>query len=211
MSKLTLEKINDVHIKVHCESDVAYELSDYFTFTVPGAKFIPSVRNKFWDGKIRLFNSATKRIYTGLRLHVELFARERNYEVDYLDLNQFAETSFSEHQANDYIKSLELAFTPRDYQVQAFIHAIRTRRTVLLSPTASGKSLIIYMISRFLYDQGSRVLIVVPTTSLVHQMASDFGEYSELNSDDFCHKIFSGQENIVTGKQIGRASCRERV
>ena len=60
MSILKLEKINDVYIKVNCDSDIAYELSEYFTFTVPGAKFIPSVRNKFWDGKIRLFNLASK-------------------------------------------------------------------------------------------------------------------------------------------------------
>ena len=193
MSKLVIEKINDVYIKVHCEPDIAYELNDYFTFTVPGAKFIPSVRNKFWDGKIRLFNAATRRIYAGLKLHLEIFARERNYEVDYLDPNQFAQEQFSIEEAQDYAKYISINIPPRDYQLEAFTHAIRSKRAVLLSPTASGKSLIIYMLSRWYNQNADRVLIVVPTTSLVHQMASDFMEYG-LPSQDSVHKIFSGQE-----------------
>ena len=199
MSILKLEKINDVYIKVNCDSDIAYELSEYFTFTVPGAKFIPSVRNKFWDGKIRLFNLASKRIYGGLKLHVELFARERDYEIEYADTNHFAEEQFSNEDAEEFFKTLGLKFQPRDYQTSAFVHGVRTKRAVLLSPTASGKSLIIYLLSRYFNSLNSnKVLIVVPTTSLVHQMASDFGEYSQLNSDRFCHKIFSGADKDTT-------------
>lgn len=199
MSIIKLEKINDVYIKIHCESDIAYEMSEYFTFSVPGAKFIPSVRNKFWDGKIRLFNMLTKRIYAGLKLHVELFAREREYEIEYVNSNDFAEEQFSHEDAEAFFKTLSLKFEPRDYQVNAFVHGVRTKRAVLLSPTASGKSLIIYLLSRYFNAQNSnKVLIVVPTTSLVHQMASDFGEYSQLNSDRFCHKIFSGADKDTT-------------
>ena len=50
---------DDVHLQVRCDSSVAQELSDFFTFDVPGAKFMPQVRNRVWDGKIRLFNSVT--------------------------------------------------------------------------------------------------------------------------------------------------------
>lgn len=192
--KITLKKVNDVYLKVICDTDIAYELSEYFTFMVPGAKFNPKVQNKIWDGKIRLFNLLTKRIYAGLKLHIELFARERGYEVDYEDANEFAEEQFSEADALEFIKGLGLKYEPRDYQLAAFVHGVRTKRSLLLSPTASGKSLMIYLLSRYYYNQGNRVLIVVPTTSLVHQMASDFGDYSGLDPEKFCHKIHSGEE-----------------
>jgi superfamily II DNA or RNA helicase len=192
MSKIVIEKINDVVIKAHCDPDVAQELSDYFTFSVPGARFLPAVRRKVWDGKIRLFSSATRTIYAGLRLHIELFARERNYEVDFLDREHFLDQEFSLVDAKEYIKSLELTLEPRDYQIEAFAHAVRNRRCVLLSPTASGKSLIIYILSRYFYKK--RTLIVVPTTSLVHQMASDFESYSGMDSNKFVHRILSGAE-----------------
>lgn len=194
MSKLVIEKVNDVLIKVHCDADIAQELSEYFTFTVPGARFLPQVRKRHWDGKIRLFSTATHLIYNGLRLRVEIFARERNYEVDYIDQENFLDNEYSIKEANEFIESLKLTLAPRDYQVEAFTHAVRTNRCVLLSPTASGKSLIIYLISRKTYTPGKKVLIIVPTTSLVHQMASDFQEYCEIDHEQFCHKILSGAE-----------------
>ena len=199
MSKLVIEKINDVYIKVHCEQGIAQELCDYFTFSIPGADYIKRARAKRfgktinWDGKIRLFSAATRRIYGGLKLHVDLFARERNYIVEHLDSNDFTETSFSLQEAKEYTDSLGLKIEPRDYQLQAFAHAVRTKRTLLLSPTASGKSLIIYLLSRFYNELGNKILIVVPTTSLVHQMASDFVDYG-MHPDTPIHKIFSGQE-----------------
>ena len=196
---LLIEKVNDVSIKVYCENDIAHELSDYFTFTVPNATHINRARAKRfgkqinWDGKIRLFNAATRTIYSGLKLHVELFARDRGYDVEYADPNEFASSDFSLVEAQKYIDSLNLTLTPRDYQVEAFAHAVRNKRSVLLSPTASGKSLIIYLLSRYFLGK-SKVLVIVPTTSLVHQMASDFAQYSGFNSDKFCHKILSGAE-----------------
>lgn len=193
---MIIEKVDDVHIKVHCESDVAQELGAYFTFNVPGAKFSPKFKNKIWDGKIRLFSTATHHIYGGLVFHIERFAKERDYTVEYAD-NSFADTNFSLDEANYVIDKLNLPSDkkPRDYQLQAFTHAVRKRRALLLSPTASGKSLIIYLLSRFYKTYPEKILIVVPTTSLVHQMASDFVSYG--CPEEYIHKIFSGQEKLT--------------
>ena len=193
---MIIEKIDDVHIKVHCESDVAHELGAYFTFNVPGAKFSPKFKNKIWDGKIRLFSTATHHIYGGLVSHIEKFAKDRDYPFEYAD-NSFADTNFSLEEAEQVVKKLNLPSdkTPRDYQLQAFTHAIRKKRALLLSPTASGKSLIIYLLSRFYKTYPEKILIVVPTTSLVHQMASDFVSYG--CPEEFIHKIFSGQEKLT--------------
>jgi superfamily II DNA or RNA helicase len=81
----------------------------------------------------------------------------------------------------------------RDYQLKSFIQAIRNRRILLLSPTASGKSLILYLIVRFLQQEHKRGLLIVPTTSLVEQMYSDFESYG-YDSDEYCHRQYSGKE-----------------
>jgi len=70
---IVVQKVNDVYVKLLCEKDIAQELNDYFTFNVPGARFSPAFRNKVWDGKIRLFSTATHLIYAGLVQHVEHF------------------------------------------------------------------------------------------------------------------------------------------
>lgn len=187
---IRVTKFNDVHIKLHCDSGVAQEISEYFTFSVPGAKFSPAYKNKMWDGKIRLFHLMRQTLYMGLLDSVHKFARERGYQVEYDNPNDFAETEFSVTEAESFIKSLKLPFNVRDYQLEAFIHAVRKRRALLLSPTASGKSLIIFLLSAFFARK--KVLIVVPTLGLVHQMASDFVSYG--CPDNLIHKIYAGQD-----------------
>lgn len=190
---IQIEKYNETYNKVHCSDDVARELSDYFTFEVPGARFIPSVKARKWDGKIRLFNSGTHHIYAGLIEYVEDFAKQNNYPCERL-------TDFTDElieNVSDVVNSFELTKEPRDYQLAAFAHAVRKRRALLLSPTASGKSLIIYMLCKY---YSVKTLLIVPTTSLVHQMYSDFEEYG-FDSKSNCHMIFSGQEKDVD-KQI---------
>jgi superfamily II DNA or RNA helicase len=190
---IQIEKFNETYNKVHCSDDIARELSDYFTFEVPGARFIPSVKARKWDGKIRLFNSGTHHIYAGLIEYVEDFAKQNSYPCERL-------TDFTDEvidNVSEVIGSFDLTKEPRDYQLAAFAHAVRKRRALLLSPTASGKSLIIYMLCRY---YNVKTLLVVPTTSLVYQMYSDFEEYG-FDSKSNCHMIFSGQEKDVD-KQI---------
>jgi superfamily II DNA or RNA helicase len=172
METLIVTKINEVYMEVDCEGGSCWELQDYFTFTVPGSTFMPSVRNKFWDGKIRLFNPQTKRIYAGLLHHVQKFCEERDYNL-VID-PKYTDQEFSLAEAKQHEKRLDLPFEVRDYQLDAFAHAIKKRRALLLSPTASGKSLIIYLISSYIRK---KTLIIVPTISLVQQMAGDFKSY----------------------------------
>lgn len=186
METLIAQKVNEVYMTVDCDGGSCWELQDYFTFTVPGMQFMPQVRNKMWDGKIRLFNPQTKRIYAGLLKHVERFAQERGYNL--VTDPKFADDEFSVAEAKAFIKELGLPFEVRDYQLDAFCHAIKKRRAMMLSPTASGKSLIIYLITRYL---AKRTLVIVPTISLVQQMAGDFNSYGY---DKGMHCITAGVE-----------------
>lgn len=185
-----IEKINETYIKVTSDPSLMMELSDYFTFDVPGAKFSPAYRNKVWDGKIRLLNLMTGLLYGGLIHYIESFCKQRNYNIKYL--SDFSSSEFSVKEAKDFIKTIDLTLEPRDYQIDAFIHGIRDRRKLFLSPTASGKSLIIYLLTRY---YNTKTLLIVPTTSLVSQMASDFLSYGYDDTDNI-HRIYSGQEKF---------------
>ena len=190
MDIIQIERIDEVYNKIHCEPSIAYEINDYFTFDVPGAKFMPAFKNKFWDGKVRLFQVMTGYLYGGLNKYVEEFAKKRNYTIEYL--SDFASDEFSVKEAKEFIGKIKLPekYVPRDYQIEAFVHAVRERRALLLSPTASGKSFIIYLLTRYYH---ARTLIIVPTTSLVSQLASDFADYGFV-SDRYVHRIYSGQD-----------------
>jgi superfamily II DNA or RNA helicase len=191
--KIILHKKNEAFIQFECERSVAQELSDYFTFFVPGYQFTPAYKQKIWDGKIRLANLRDYTIYHGLVPYIEKFSKERDYNLEIDDKISNTE-NFSLVEAVDFSRSLNLPFEPRDYQIQSFVHSVRNKRILLLSPTASGKSLIIYLITRYLQESGyKKGLLIVPTTSLVEQMYSDFKSYG-YDSEEYCHRQYSGKE-----------------
>lgn len=184
-----LRKINETYLKVEAEPSVVQELSDQLTFEVPGAKFMPAVRNRFWDGKIRLLNALTAITYAGLVEEIRRFCKARDYEFS-VDDSLKPTKKIDEEETIEFLKSLNLTMKPRDYQVEAFMRAVNSDRGVFLSPTASGKSFIIYLITRY---YNARTLIIVPTTSLVSQLASDFADYG-FDSSTNVHSVFSGQD-----------------
>ena len=179
-----ISKVNEVYIRVSCQRDIAQEISDHFTFLVPGHTFVPAYRKKLWDGKIRLFNVMNHLLYYGLLEHLCKFLYLRNYKTKFVD--DF-KTELVTLTHEDLPK---LPVEIRDYQLNAINHALTNHRSLLLSPTASGKSLIIYILVRYLK---LKTLILVPTTSLVSQMYNDFREYGWDVANN-CHTVFAGRD-----------------
>ena len=176
------------------------ELSSFFTFEVPGAKFMPHFRNRMWDGKIRLFSVATGEIYVGLLPYIKKFCDSNriSYTIEkgVEDVRDVVRKS-----AGDFIKSLKpksrgKSLKVRDYQIDAVAHAIARNRALLVSPTASGKSLIIYSLVRYYHMMSLKTLILVPTTSLVEQMYTDFEDYG-WSSGTYCQKGYQGYTTKV--------------
>jgi len=185
---ITIRAKDSVHVRIETENGISKEISEYFTFDVPGASFMPAYRNRYWDGKIRLYNVNTKLIYRGLIHHIKLFAEQRDYDLNILDgLDDINDISTKE--AEVFCKDYKIK--PRDYQIGAFAHALRNERALVLSPTASGKSLIIFMLCDYI---PGRKLIIVPTTSLVYQLDKDFKDYSDSNNSYSTHLIMAGQD-----------------
>ena len=205
MSHLSISKKNEVYLQVDSDPHVFYELSDQFTFELPGAKFMPQYRNKYWDGKIRLFNVKNGEIYVGLLDKIQKFCEDHEYTYEFLD-NKFFGTPFEVNEnisfegVKDYMTSIS-KYAPREYQVEGVYDALKHNRRLLISPTASGKSLMIYSIVRYYVEKQQNTLIVVPTTSLVEQMYKDFADYG-WDVGSFCHKIYAGKERETNSQVI---------
>lgn len=193
MEKVIIEKVNECYVRVIADASIKMEMSIYFTFEVPGAKFMPAVKNKIWDGKIRLFNSMNGLIYSGLIPHIAKFCRVRDYDIELASHDVWPLNKIDDNYGFTLAKEFESKYDPRIYQNEAIVHALRNNRGLLLSPTASGKSFIIYLLSRYHVEDERRVLIVVPTTSLVHQMSTDFIDYNN-GKDLNIHKIMAGAD-----------------
>lgn len=197
MSHLVISKKNEVYLQIKAEPHVYYELKDTFQFEVPNAKFSPAYKNKWWDGFIYLFNVDAKEIYVGLLDRVIQFCKDHNYTYEFTD-NKFYGLPFeineniSKEGVKDYVTSIS-KFDPREYQIDGIYQALKYNRKVIVSPTASGKSLMMYSLVRYYNAKENNILIIVPTTSLVSQLYKDFADYG-WDVENHCHMIYSGRE-----------------
>ena len=196
---LLIRKKNEVYLKVEAEPHLHKEAAEYFSFEVESAKYMQR-KNRYrgWDGKVHLYSPATGEIYCGLVSYFTEWAKERGYQYEFKQHETFGHPV----EENDlitpegvvgFVKGLRLPVKVRDYQYQAIYECLKYNRRLLLSPTASGKSLMVYSLVRYHVNLNRKILIVVPTTSLVEQMYKDFEEYGWMASK-YCHKIYSGQE-----------------
>ena len=212
MEVIKVKKKNEVYMHVECEPSTEAELSEHFCFFVPGYKFMPAYKNRMWDGKIRLYDSRKKTLYNGLYKYLSEFCEVRDYNLEVENNPTYGTLgSLSEHNLEALLSDISLSvngddITPRNYQLEGLSHTLKNKKTLLLSPTASGKSLIIYLAMRYyLHNNDNKVLIIVPTTSLVEQMYSDFADYSSKdswNAEDVCHRIYSGREKFGVEKRV---------
>jgi len=205
MSHLIISKKNEVNLNVNSEPHVYYELADQFTFEVPGAKFSPAYKKRYWDGKIRLFNTQTGEIYVGLLDRVVQFCKDHGYTYEFVESKYYGlpfevNDMISKEGVKDYMNAIS-KYQPREYQIDGVYDALRHNRKLLISPTASGKSLMIYSIVRYFVEKKKNTLIVVPTTSLVEQMYKDFADYG-WDVGSYCHKIYAGRERETDSQVI---------
>ena len=213
MEVITVKKKNETWLDVECEASIERELSEHFCFYVPGYKFMPAYRNKIWDGKIRLYDLRKKQLYVGLFDYLCDFASIRDYSVvsegsKYYGTPGEVLEPLIEGLLSDITLTVNGSLvTPRPYQIEGLSHTLSKQKSLLLSPTGSGKSMMIYLAMRYyLKHNDGKVLIIVPTTSLVAQMYNDFLDYSALDDDweasERCHQIMSGREKFGVKQRV---------
>lgn len=215
MSDVKITKINNTYMKIICkETYMEFDIQDKFSFEVEGAKFSPAFKYGNWDGIKKLFNRKTKKLYVGLLLDLIELCDKKGWSTDIDNSLLPNEDILSDEDLQNLIEHIN----PKDdngntielyhYQFDAVKYMINMDRTVCLSATSSGKSLIIYIAMR-IYQlmeelQHKTIFITVPTKILVEQLYGDFENYStdtEWHVTKHCQKI-SGKYEKFVNKQV---------
>jgi len=198
---------NAASIKVDADMGVHQGLYDHFAYHPPGYRFVPSFKNKIWDGYIRSYNLRSRTLPVGLIPRLQKYADSLGAPVDYSNYTNLSgdpEVTIEEIQA--FADSLDIhsggkKIIPHDYQIDTVFRAISTGRMVALAPTSSGKSLILYIyLNWFRQNPDNKILLIVPSVALVYQMIGDYQDYKNSNEKDddapnkYCHLITAGSE-----------------
>ena len=132
---IKIKRVNNVFIKIICDDGIARELWEKFSLEIPNKKFHPKVKSGQWNGVINLFSLKTGQIYAGLLDEIIKFSEENNYSVEYL--SDFSKVNFSVHEAEEFIKTVNLPshIEVRPYQLKCFIDCVRNKTGLNILPT----------------------------------------------------------------------------
>lgn len=195
MVDITIEKVNDTFLQLHCDESINHEVYNLFSAFQPGYRFNPRYRNHLWDGKTHVYSAVTQLLPIGLLDNLITWCDKQHYTYNlcYLD-NRHDEIDYEElrKEVNSYIDGFDI----REYQLKAIYQALMNKKGILLSCTSSGKSLMIYGIMKYLINvkKKKHLLLIVPSVSLVEQMFSDFKEYGWENIDNDVELLYSGKK-----------------
>ena len=193
---MNLRKINEVYYSVEGENQELSQLKNALSFFVPGAQFTDAYKNKSWNGLKSFLDYRTRTIPAGLFTIVKRTCENNKYKLRVDEGVKKDITDSPRPDTKSLLENLNLPFEPRDYQIEQFETAAIKRRGVVVSPTGSGKSLVIYMLLRWMLDEvPGKIMLVVPSVSLVEQMWSDFISYgwNEELMKNFVEKLYNKQ------------------
>lgn len=207
MADIIIKKYDELYVRILADTGIYYQIREFFKFRPDSYKYHPKYKNGLWDGYITLFKHKEKLLYTGLVPTFIKWANEQNYSL------QFDTTGGNichDTQTDDFLSDYTkwAIVEPYDYQIDAFKTLISYNKGLCLSPTGSGKSMIIYMLCRYLVENqpNTKILITVPTIQLVKQITGDFAEYQpesdayQIASDT--HQIYADQSHDTSKKIV---------
>lgn len=209
---ITIAKLNESFARIDCDAAIMRQLSSWFKFRAKNYMHHPNYKSKMWDGFINLLNRRDQTLPVGLipKL-VEMIQSDTEYTFD-LDPKFFTSESVDNNQLDAFLSRLVITdeknaiLTPDDNQRSAVTHLLNELRATIVSPTSSGKSLIIYLITRYLLGmrKAKKALIIVPTIMLTNQMRGDFNDYGQSDptwKQSAVHVIHKGKDKS-SDKQI---------
>lgn len=187
MYDVTIKAFNESFIHVTGDPSVRYDLHDKFSFHVAGSEFSPKVKYGAWDGKIRLYNIQQQILPKGLLYELLKYCKDEQYTVSFdksLLPQPVEKQDFDDWLNTKTILAKGNPIKPHWYQYDAVLHGLTKERGLLKLPTSAGKSLIIALLTRYEYEAGGRILILVPTDVLRHQMKDDLIDYGLFEESD---------------------------
>ena len=200
MSDIKIYKKDEINLFLEfTDRSIGFELQDVFSYYVTGYKHMPKYKAGIWDGKIKLFNIKTRTFPYGLIVDLIRFCN--NYEYTYELMGEIKLVNLKQDivEFKNKIESITKMSIVDEYQFQfdAIEQLVKYNKALLKSPTASGKSNIIYMLLRFFLEvEEGDILICVPAVSLVDQLFNDFIDYTndDFNTENNCHRIYAGKD-----------------
>lgn len=187
---------DQLRCRIECNPGVAYEMAEEFSFFVNGYKFMPQYKAGRWDGKIRMFDVKNRGFYIGLLERLFDWSQEQGYTIGFAHPEDFKhEVEFEDERFEKILKIGK--FEPKWYQKDALEAVLKHNKLIILSPTGSGKSFIIYLIIRYMQEVlDNDILITVPSKMLVEQLYADFADYSVDGWDveENVHKLYGGKD-----------------
>ena len=150
----------------------------------PNYQYDPRFQNRRftrYDGKVHLFKKEIGVLPLGLVQEAIELLNINGFNVkisNSISLN-FLNDKYDESSIDRFIEEFtNKKFKPHYFQIDALKAAIKHKRILFESPTGSGKSLIIYLVVRYLMwlhrNDDFRFLIMVPSITLVGQIFKDF-------------------------------------
>ena len=126
-------------------------------------------------------------IPVGLWIELINSCKRFGYQISFIDDfdKKIRNPNISYETFNEYIKRLfhNSKLTPRDYQIDGVYKMIEFMRCCVEVSTSGGKTLMAYMLFRFMKDflHFNHILFITPKTNLTTQSANKFVEYDHTN------------------------------
>lgn len=170
-------------------SDTPKELTEleHYLNKIPNFMFLPS-----YSGPVKptvflnKFKTQTGQIiyycHSGLWKTIYDWCEENKVQIQGIDNNfKYNDFPLSLDEFTEYVKGWDLNLTPRDYQIKAAWTILKYRQSLSQLATRAGKTLIAYMVFRYMLEKGGvkKILMVVPSIQLVKQGVEDMSEYQE--------------------------------
>ena len=180
--KCTIQIADEVNIKIQgLELGERKALMKLFSFEVPGARYLPSVRLGRWDGKVSFF-SLGGASYINLLEEIIPVVDRAGYDIevddtrDYLTSFTFDMVKEDTYSATLWPKGHPVEGTPimlRDYQVEIVNNFLANPQCLQEIATGAGKTLMTASLSKSVEAYG-RSIVIVPNISLVTQTEADY-------------------------------------
>jgi superfamily II DNA or RNA helicase len=192
-----------------------HQLDIWLTRNPKGYRFTPAFKAGYWDGKDSVFNGGKinqglwKECFKACQIinakftitNKEEFPINRNVTVE--SVREFCSEFFKNHKVKK--DGQWIPFMPYDHQIETAFKILKNRYCLAEVATSGGKSLIIsivyfYTITKLNPD--AKMLLIVPSISLVTQFYNDilsyyFGENNILNIKDFIYEIEYKNGDII--------------
>lgn len=221
--RVIFEKISDTDAVVRIQAPNKSEIASIRALLVASMTFYNAkvaysweAEQGFTDGNEYIFDKVNQTLPLGLIPRVRNHIKNRKSEIK-IDVCAEIRAIYTNPNGNithekirAYADTLKIynyigdfPITPYEHQIRLVARALNGRRISLMACTSAGKSLSMYILSRYLMEvEKKKVLVITPSSSLVVQLFSDYTEdYGWQEAEKHMTLIYGESKDKLTAKQ----------